>query len=638
MAQGKLADGRNQARDYPSSARVIELVDTRRQDSLRANYRLFAAIPEWYNLYRGVWQGRLAQFRNNVSVPFLYAMIHSDVARKVQISLGSWPLVDFEGYAPEDIARAKKNSVLVSAQFKDARAVLKAADLLLSADLTGTGIARYGWKRIHRRNRITSYEEIAPGLEIPVLREYDAEFFNGPDFEVIDRLDFWQCPGFKDIDEMPWAICRYWKDLDDLKADAASDRPYYDPSAIRLLEQAPLSIGGSHEYHGRRYTFRSPMDYDARYNQRFAKPVEIWEMHGFVPEEFAINGVRTRCIAIGNGRVVMKNREEPFWDQRKPFVSYSPTSDPYTFDPPGKVEINAPLQRTVNRLSNQKLDALDLVIDPQYVVKSTINLNTQHLFSRAGRIILVDDNADDSNFRPLTPNIQGLNQAYTEIAQLHQFMQLGAGINDIVLGVQGSDRETARGTLARQENAMTRLGWESRVFEEGWLEPMANAFRNMDRWWLPLPYERKILGSLSQINPITGLPYEAERLSIDADDLAPDYRARAVGASQMMGRSVRQQNIMTLLQVMSANPALIQLVNWANFARQMFELFDFKNVNELLVQQNVPAVNQLAAQTGQSPEQIAGTVSQPLTSLSPEILALLGNNQPVAPLGQLAAA
>ena len=46
--------------------------------------------------------------------------------------------------------------------------------------------------------------------------------------------------------------------------------------------------------------------------------------------------------------------------------------------------------------------------------------------------------------------------------------------------------------------------------------------------------------------------------------------ARAVGASQMMGRSVRQQNFLGLLQMMSANPALMGLVNWANFARQAF--------------------------------------------------------------------
>ena len=50
--------------------------------------------------------------------------------------------------------------------------------------------------------------------------------------------------------------------------------------------------------------------------------------------------------------------------------------------------------------------------------------------------------------------------------------------------------------------------------------------------------------------------YLGSILIIEDDDLQPDYRARAVGASQMMGRSIRQQNLMGLLQIMSANPAL----------------------------------------------------------------------------------
>ena len=96
----------------------------------------------------------------------------------------------------------------------------------------------------------------------------------------------------------------------------------------------------------------------------------------------------------------------------------------------------------------------------------------------------------------------------------------------------------------------------------------------------------------------------------------------------MAGRSARQQNLLGLLQMMSSNPALAQLVNWANFARQAFELFDFKNVDELLVQQ-VPMVNQIAQETGQSPEGVAQMASsQNLPQLDPALLAILGGQNP----------
>lgn len=606
-------------------ARVIELVDARRQHSIQYNQSLFNRLQSYYNAYRGVWQGRYAQFRNNISIPFTFAMIQSDVARKVQTSFGQWPIVAFEGYAPEDVARAKRNEVLVSAQMKDCDSIMQAIDLCLQADICGTGIIRWGWRKTVRPNKYRKYESIAPGLQVPVLYEEESELFNGPVWETVDRLDFWQQPGKKRIDEMAWVIHRYWLDWDDMIEDANSDYSYFDREAVIALREFPLQGAAHDEWVSRKVTFRNQYDYQARQNERFAKPIEVWEMHGIVPAEFAPDGVRHRCIAIGNGRVVLKNREGPMPNQQKPFASYAPMPDPYSFDGVGKAEIAYGPQRTADRLNNQRLDAIDLLIDPQYVVSSRANINTQNLFSRAGRIILVDEGGPN-NFQPLSPDMRGVQVGGDEISRLFSMMQLGTGETEAIMGIQAGGRETARGFLGRQENALTRLSMETRSLEEGLIEPLANAFRKMDSVYLPLPKSVRILGSMATVNPTTGLPYQPMEVEINPDDLAPDYRARAVGASQMAGRSVRQQNLLGLLQMMSSNPALMQMVNWANFARQAFELFDFRNVDELLVQQ-VPMINQLAQDNGVSPQQVATQVSQPMEQLSPGTLGQLFNSQ-----------
>lgn len=625
-------------RQAVSSARIIELVDSRRMDSIRYNSNLFNKLKSYYETYRGLWSGRLSQFRNQLTFPFTFAMIQSDVARKVQTSFGAYPIVAFEGYAPEDVARAKKNEVLISAQMRDADSVIRAVDLFLQADICGTGVARFGWKNITRKNRYRKMEPIAPGFSVPVLHEdEDAELFNGPVWEVVDRLDFWQQPGIKRIDDMAWVIHRYWADLDDLEENAEGPQPYFDKAAVRALRDAPLQGAAYGNFIERKVAFRNEFDYTARQNERFAKPIEIWEMHGLVPGEFTNDGVRNRCIAIGNGRVVLKNREGVMANGQKPFLAYAPMPDPYSFDGIGKAEIAYGPQKTIDRIGNQKLDAIDIVLDPMWAAsEGALNNQSQNLFTRAGRVLLLNGPADESSLRALVPNTQGVQMAYTEMGQLHQFMQVGMGLNDIILGMQNSERETARGTLARQENALTRLGMESSLAEAGFIEPLANAFRHMDRLWLPLPQELKILGSMALTNPITGLPYPAESVMIDYDDLAPDYRARAVGASQMMGKSVKQQNFLALFQFMSANPVLMQMVNWANFARQAFELFDFKNVDELLVQ-NVPMVNQMAQQTGQSPMAVAGAVSQDLPQLDPAVLGQLVQAAQSGRMGALAA-
>jgi hypothetical protein len=513
---------------------------------------------------------------------------------------------------------------------QDCDSATKAVDFFLQADICGTAIARWGWKNLTRKNRYRKLEQIGPGFSIPVVYTEESEIFNGPNWEVVDRLDFWQQPARKSIDERDWVIHRYWADLDNLMDDANGDYPYFDPSSVRMLKDFPMTGTQSADFMQRKLTFRNDYDYMERLKERFAKPVEIWEMHGLVPSEFATNGLRHRCIAVANERVVLKNREGPMANQQKPFASYSPMRDPYGFDGIGKAEIAYGPQRTADRLNNQKLDAIDLLIDNQWVVSNTANINTQNLFSRTGRIIMVDGPADNTTIRPLSPDMRNVQIGNQEIGELFNFMQLGTGETDSLLGVGTSSRETARGFLGRQENALTRLSMESRLADI-WVETIANAFRHMDKLWLPLPQERKILGSVATVDPITGLPYPEQVTEIDYDDLAPDYTARAVGSSQMTGRNVRQQNWMQLLQVLSANPAMMQLVNWANFARQTFELFDFKNVNDLLVTQ-VPLVNQLATENGMNPQAVAGAVSQPLNQLSPEVLGQLMQTQQTSPL------
>ena len=632
MATGTLSASRpaSSLGRRPRETELIALVDSRYQASVRAHHSFYSRLGQWYTTYRGT-QRKPIEFRNNISIPFIFAMCQSDVARKVQISLGSWPIVSFSGYAPEDQARAKRNEGLISAQLKDNDSISKGVDFFLTADLYGVAIARYGWKRIVRRNRIRRMEQVAPGFSIPVVRTYDAEIYNGPNWEVRDPLDVKVQPGKKYIRDMAWIVDEYWLDYDDMMDEVAAGDSYFDAAAVRQLKDFPMGGDATAYFRWRMAVAGGTNDYLSRLSEKYSKPVHIKEMLGLVPDEFATDGIRARCIAIGNDRVILKDREMPFWDQQKPFIAYSPMPDPQQFHAPGKVEIAEKLQNAAERLANNKLDALDQVIDPQYVMSSSAGINKDNLFSRAGRIILVDGSADETNIRALVPQMNGFQAAYGEIGTLWQYMQLGAGINDIIMGLQPGERETARGFLGRQENTLTRLSLEAKLAEEQFIEPLANAFRKMNQWWLPVPYEQKILGSLATTNPITGLAYPQQVTRIDYDDLVPDYRARAVGATQMMGRNVRQQNFMALLQVMSANPALIQLINWGNFARQAFEVFDMKNVEELLVDR-VPMVNQIAADNGQSPQSIARLATEPLGQLNPDVLGALLGGQAEAPL------
>jgi len=613
--------------------KYIELVRTRKQHSEREFQSYYNRIPDWYRLTRGIYVGKFAAFRNNVHIPFIYSVIQSDVARKVQTSFGAWPIVGFEGYPPEEVANAKRNELLVSAQMKDCRSFPKATDFFMCADMYGVGISRHGWKKQVKKEQYRVPYEISPGVTSVHTATVDVTRFEGPDWTVVDPLDFFPQPGFKYIEDMGWVVQRYYLDLDDIremeKPDDQGNLGYFDVGTADALDTVPMQGGAESEMAQRVSIYRTWGDYNARREEKFAKPVEIWEMWGNVPSEMAPEGVRGRCIAIGNGRKLMKNRPNPYWHGQLPYSCYQ-VGDPHYFHGVGKCELMAKMQAVSNRLINHKLDGLDLVISPMWVMNGQANVNNQNMTTSPGKIIQTDGPADESTIRAISPDMQGLGAADQGIEQMWRFMQQSSGIvEDTVSGLPSSGRQTAREFQGRQENVMTRLMLEARTAEEQWLEPLANMFRALNRQYLPVPRMVNMLGSMATVNPVTGLPLPAENVPVDHADLWPDYKARAVGATQMMGKGNMQQNMMQMLQAVSTNPVLMQMISWSAFARQMFDAFGLKNVNELLVQQ-LPAINQVADQTGQSPQGVAGAMSNP-SQMDPQML----QNMLQTPLQQL---
>jgi hypothetical protein len=611
--------------------KYVEIVNSRAEHALNQYTTYFRKLARWYDLFRGIYSGNFQSFRNNLHIPFLFSVVQSDVARKVQTSFGGWPIVEFAGYSPEDEPIARKNQTLISAQMKDANSFVKAVDFFTTADLYGTAICRHGWKKVTRQQRVRVMDQFS---NREFTRDVDHVDFNGPDWEVVDPLDFWPQPGSHTIEDMGWVVHRYYLDLDTLKEMAATG--LYDYQKIGSITST--NMPQESEMTERYGVYRSFGQYQARMQEKFAKPVEIREMWGLVPDELAIGGVRNVVLAVANRTTLIRRASNPYWHGKIPFISYAPCRDPHYFHGVGKCEVGEKPQLAANRLANQKLDALDLFIDPVFLMNRQSGIDTQNLYLRAGRVIGVDGPVDDTQIRPISPDLRGLQQSYQEIAQLSQWIQQGTGIiEDVVAGMPSSGRQTAREFLGRQENVLTRLMLEARLAEEGFVEPLANAFRELDRQYLTFPHEVKILGSSAVINPVTGLPLPQEQVKIGLEDLAPEYRARAVGATQMLGKGVRQQNLISVLQALSANPVMLQAINWVAFARKLLDAFDLTGSD--LINQQMTLLNQMSMQQGQGgqgqPEQ--GQEAYPgapqngggMEALNPEILSAMMGGQGV---------
>lgn len=585
---------------------IVSMVRDRKFHSERAHSFFYQRLPILYALYRGTLRMRSAPFRNNVHIPLIFTYIQADVSKKVETLFSTYPYVTFTGYGPDDAAYARKQEAVVSAQFEDSNILQKAIEVFLTADLYGTAIIQYGWD-VRERDIVVSHVTDLP-ISGQTIREDETikyRDFDGPNFEVIDLLDFFPQPGPKRIEDMHWVIVRRWMELEDLEDMAA--RGIYDTAEVRRLKSEGGSFEDSQidykEFRFARLLGESPSS--SIQNEPLNKAVEVLEYWGRVPAEYCPDGKTTRVITIANGRFLLRNRPNPFWAGRKPFLAFSPTPDPHHFFAIGKAEVVAKLQIVANRFTNQQLDAIDKAIDPAFIYNENSGLDPARAQLWPNRWIGMNGPVD-GNFAPITPDLRGIELGTAKTVEIGRWMQQSLGIiDDVSLGIKSGD-DTARGVLARSEAVATRLMLEARLAEKNFIEPLADAYIALDKQYLDLPRELIILGESAQADPISGAPPVLDRNILTPADLIPSYAARARGAANRIGKGVYQQNLVLLMQAASQNPVVAGAVNWLNFFRTIFREFEIENVNELIATQEEFQRMQAMA-NGQMGAEVPGT-------------------------------
>ena len=564
--------------------------------------------PRLYDLWRGSWSGRFHPHKNNVHIPLIFSAIWADAARKAASSLSTYPIVSYMGYGPDDSGIARKQEALCAAQFKDDSVFLKQVDAIVGADLYGVAVVQIGWK-YDAPMRILEQIDRMPlsGKVVRHIRKGKVVTFDGPQSINIDLLDFFPQPCVARLSDMKWVVRRYWLDLDDVRYMVSIGT--FDASELARLEAegAIGSASGEGTTSVRRFQVRTGMDDEtARFQDKYSRPVEILEFWGKVPSEYAPDGDVNRVITIANRRYMLRNRPNPYNHGLLPFLAYSPTPDLHYFYAPGKAEVVEKLQIVGNRYLNQSLDAADLMIDPMTFYNRASGLVTRNLYARPGRFIGINGNPAEM-IQPFQQNLQGLTVADQKIGQMREYLQMGTAIgDDVVQGLQGDSRQTAREFIGRREAAGTRLMLESRIYEETMLEPMANMFMALSKQFLSPPVEVLILGDGALLD-LNGNPINSTRDTLTGYDLFPSYSARALGATMGLSKQTQQQTLLQLLQALSSplGQALMGQINAVNFFRGLFRVFEVPNINEIFIKQQ-GALGGLTPQAGGGPGGQAG--------------------------------
>lgn len=527
----------------------------------------------------------------------------SDVSRKMQAMFSGDKIVEFVPRNSTDGKVARKVTSLVNAQLEDCGTPEKMQDFFLTADMYGTAFLRHGWKQVRRMEQ---FRKLSEDGQHEVVAKGIVTRFDGPNWDVRDMLDIWPQPGRRRISDCQWVMDRTFCDLSEI--EALEFVGVYDKGSTAELKRQSPAVGFVNDaYRVRRQLYRNMSDFDARQQEQFNKVVEVVDMIGYVPDEMVTDGINWRIITVANDAVILKNRPMPFWHGQIPILAYTPMPDPHYIHGVGKIEINERLAYIANRWMSQKADSVDLMIEPMWLVNRMSGIDTSNMYTRAGRIIGVDGAVDDSVIRPFSPDMRGAPLAENEIRQIWNWLQQSTGmIEDTMMGAPSSKEQTATEYGGRVSAVMNRQGMELLAFEKLAFEPLCNVFHQLNRQFLKYPKEVQLIGEDAGTDPITGLPVPPEMTQIQFGDLDYDFRAIAVGGTDQLSREGKRAEIFQLNQLLGANPAAGQIMNWVNWLRYTFTQYGIPNTKDFFNVGQIPGVNQIAAMTGAAPDQPMG--------------------------------
>jgi len=591
---------------YPTERRdkyraiALDVIDNGR----RTYSKWYGSLQGWYEIYRGYWRGTGDANYNNIHIPALFSLIQTFVARIHAVLFGEAPYVSFIPTGPEDQKKARKNERLVTEEFELAKLRVKGLRFLLNSAMYGVGIAQVGWRKqygpIWRRDGAVNGRALRIRGKKANSSILKADW---PDVEVVDPADFTPSVGYVDVEDMPGAARRYYQSFDAIVAGAhegpGGEKPIYDAEEVERMGGSRPGRALDTETANRRSMAAGIDEKTWAQLSSYEKMVECqdvyisvgpelglwwdpetgqWDTEEFPGAEFTMEIL----VTLADRNFVLRAIPNQFWIQEKPFLVHRPLEDSHYFHAPGFIEIGLKPQVATNRLVNTQLDAYDMFANPPWLADLT-RVDPRMIKSGAGKVIGVEGPVSDDVIQQLQPNLQGIRDIFPQTSYLWGILQQAVGIGeDVGLGTPISKRQTRAEFLGREGAMGVRIGLSAALAEAQFTEPLARWFFELNRQFLDFSVAVDLIGAGVVMDPVTGQPIPQEPIGITDQDLMADFDLRAMGATRVLGKAARQQNMLGLLQALPAILPWIPTFNGWAFGRELFMTFDSQNVDEIM--------------------------------------------------------
>lgn len=300
--------------------------------------------------------------------------------------------------------------------------------------------------------------------------------------------------------------------------------------------------------------------------------------------------VENAHIIIGNGKYVLKDGINGYWDQRPPYRTAIFNRRPFKADGTGVADGAVPQQRAINELFSLFVDALKLDVYSPSVVNVDRLLDPTQLNSglHPGQVINV---TGDGRAEDVFSELPQKSNIFPQLFQTVEFLKLSAQKSSSINTMSSNPASRARITGAeiqsnegRRNLTINSLGSE---LDSSVIEPLV---KHVDQLILQFGFTIQNLQLLAAKGVLT--PGEFQYISSKSDverytEAMRHYKVEVRGFRYSMEREREQRSTAELMaQINQLPPQAQQKIDWSKYLPDLIERFGFEPDKWLI--QNTP--------------------------------------------------
>jgi hypothetical protein len=513
-------------------------------------------------------------WRANLFVPATFSVVETAVPRIVFALFGKRPYVKVMGRERSDAENAAAVEAMLDYDLEQSGVLQMAIDFFKSFYIFGTAVCRVDYHRdfyyikkppewtfdieVDDNGNITgAKEKRLPNKEL--VPRYD-----GPRAIPTSLFDFFPDPQFSTIPEMRYVAERVETTISKLRQENKLYKAIEGKNLYKNLDEIKVHRDGKMSDFAVSEDMRQDtteiMEFGESYmgRRQETKDDDLVVTYRYWEDD--------RYTVLANGTTIIRDGENPYNDKRKPFVAAQCFPLIKEFYGQGL------LQEELNTLRNIALDQGKLNMYGVWAVEESLTLTDADLAIYPGKVIPAEFGVGGK------PNIakifdSTLPNDYERLeSRVQKDIQSALAINDYMIGAGSGSAGTASEAAMLNASAANRFRLQALIAQERFIETLSDMFISRRQQFLHKPMQFRVLGE-------QGINYP----TISPEDIWGRFDFEPQGSQSQPNKEVLRQQMVQLLSVAAGNPVTMQMTNWPEAYKELWNMFDFRHPERFIL-------------------------------------------------------